>query len=57
MVNIPSEPKRVQFYSVVFPVLVVVLGTFSLETAAVGSQTVYAKKHTATAQVQTFKPK
>jgi hypothetical protein len=50
MVNLPSEPNRVQFYSVIFLILVVVLGTFSLETAVVGSQAVYAKKHIATAQ-------
>jgi hypothetical protein len=31
-------------------ILLVVLGTFSLETAAVGNQTVYAKKHTTTVQ-------
>jgi hypothetical protein len=50
MVNLPSEPKRVQFYSAVFLIVVVLLGTFSLETAAVGNQTISAKKHTATAQ-------
>ena len=50
MVKLLSELKRVQFYSVIFLILVVVLGTFSLETAAVGNQTVYAKKHIATAQ-------
>lgn len=35
---------------IIFLILVVVLGTFSLETAAVGNQAVYAKKHIATAQ-------
>jgi hypothetical protein len=45
-----SESNRIQFYSVIFLILVLVLGNSSLETTAVGSQTVYAKKHTATAQ-------
>jgi uncharacterized protein YxeA len=34
---------------IIFLILVVILGTFSLETAAVGNQTAYAKKHIATA--------
>jgi hypothetical protein len=50
MVNLPSEPKRVQFYSVIFLIFVVASGTITLETTAVGNQTVYAKKHIATAQ-------
>jgi|SRR4029078_349603 len=50
MVNLPSELKRVQFYSVIFLIFVVALGTITLETTAVGNQTVYAKKHIATAQ-------
>jgi lipid A disaccharide synthetase len=49
MVKLPSEQKRVRFYLVTFLILVI-LGTFSLETAAVGTPAVYAKKHTATAE-------
>jgi hypothetical protein len=43
MVKLPSEQKRVRFYLVTFLILVI-LGTFSLETAAVGTPAVYAKK-------------
>ncbi len=50
MANLPSERKRVRFYSVIFLILVVVLGTFSLEMTVVENQAVYAKKHIATAQ-------
>src|SRR5438270_6317197 len=49
IVKLPSEQKRVRFYLVTLLILVI-LGTFSLETAAVGTPAVYAKKHTATAQ-------
>ena len=49
ILKLPSESNRVQFYSVIFLILVVFLGTFSLETSAMGSQAVFAKKHIATA--------
>jgi len=42
--------KNESRFIVIFLIFVVVLGTITVETTAVGSQTVYAKKHIVTAQ-------
>jgi hypothetical protein len=49
ILKLHSESNPVQFYPVIFLILVVVLGTFSLETSVVGSHAVFAKKHIGTA--------